>query len=155
MPNHWDNSDIWLYRVAVARDSDAESWQKVCDGDGTGVFVDGQWLGNGDWHPGGYTFSCPRGVAAKCARSWGYKPWQTRDGTLIDLFDRYGSNVRESEHPFAFEASFDVHGAAVLGHRRIARRMSEVDDDLASCGKGPDGSDPASAIIHVWSGPGQ
>lgn len=79
MPAHASNRDTWLYRVE--HETADHAWQDVCseDGDGMGLFVDGRWDAGGAWHAGGYTFSCARGVIAKCARAWGYKPWKTLD----------------------------------------------------------------------------
>lgn len=81
MPQHGDNSDVWLYRVEYASALAPDQWYSVCDPDNAGgamgIFVDGQWSDDGTWHPGGWTFSCSNGVIAKCVRSWGYKPWKT------------------------------------------------------------------------------
>lgn len=83
MPEHRSNRDTWLYRVehTALPAPEAHDWQDACSdepGDsGMGLFVDGRWDAGGTWHAGGYTFSCARGAIAKCARSWGYKPWKT------------------------------------------------------------------------------
>jgi hypothetical protein len=82
MPEHRSNHDIWLYRVerTAMHAPGAQDWESVCadePGDGMGLFVNGRWDSDGTWHAGGYTFSCARGAIAKCARSWGYKPWKT------------------------------------------------------------------------------
>ena len=79
--------DIWLYAVDyVATDGEPADWTPACgrgsspdDSSEMGLFVDGSWDGDGSWRSDGYTFSCPRGVIAKCARAWGYRPWQTRE----------------------------------------------------------------------------
>jgi hypothetical protein len=83
MPARTSNRDTWLYRVEYAEISTPgeDDWKSACShqpgGDDMGLFVDGRWSADGAWHAGGYTFSCPRGAVAKCARSWGYKPWKT------------------------------------------------------------------------------
>jgi hypothetical protein len=83
MPEHASNRDTWLYRVehTAMPAPEEHDWQDACAdeaGDsGMGLFVDGRWGPDGTWQADGYTFSCPRGVIAKCARSWGYKPWKT------------------------------------------------------------------------------
>ncbi|WP_428265041.1 ADYC domain-containing protein [Haliangium sp.] len=81
MPAHGSNRDVWLYRVESASSPNPKTWQPVCTrtpGDtDMGIFVPGRWAHDGSWHAGGYTFSCARGVIAKCARTWGYKPWRT------------------------------------------------------------------------------
>lgn len=84
MPAHAGNRDTWLYRVEhTAEPAPAEhDWQNACaqdTGSDMGLFVGGRWDADGAWQAGGYTFSCARGVIAKCARSWGYKPWKTLD----------------------------------------------------------------------------
>lgn len=82
MPEHRSNRDTWLYRVehTTAPATMAHDWQGACsdgpEGD-MGLFVDGRWGSDGTWQGDGHTFSCPAGVIAKCARSWGYKPWKT------------------------------------------------------------------------------
>jgi hypothetical protein len=85
MPDHGSNRDTWLYRVehtamSAPEAPETQGWQDACadePGAGMGLFVDGRWDSAGAWHAGGYTFSCARGAIAKCARSWGYKPWKT------------------------------------------------------------------------------
>ncbi|WP_428267552.1 ADYC domain-containing protein [Haliangium sp.] len=83
MPGRSSNLDLWLYRVETAASPESEVWQPVCaDASGNpdaGLFVDGRWAAEGRWRAGGYTFSCATGVVAKCARTWGYKPWRTAD----------------------------------------------------------------------------
>ncbi|MCG8418821.1 MAG: hypothetical protein MJE77_12860 [Proteobacteria bacterium] len=148
---HRDDRDIWLYRVeyTTAQSPRSRDWKNVCREDrqglAMGLFVPGQWNSTGARIPAGYTFACTSGVIAKCARLWGYRPWQervargprridlqplhqacvraaradycgdgtsqTRDGTIIDLFDRHGFNTRESNNGFSDEAGFDEDGA--------------------------------------------
>lgn len=193
MPEHGDNSDVWLYRVEYALASAPERWHAACgEGKaktGMGIFVDGQWSENGTWHPGGWTFSCLDGVIAKCVRAWGYKPWKTlrspahgdvhllplhqactraaradycgdgtshtRDGTLVDMFDVYGFNVREDLPGFREESSFDEHGALAV---RVPRWPTATPTDtgwrFATCERprqAPDRS--GTPLIHVWSDP--
>ena len=155
MPDHSDNRDVWLYQVEFIDSADprSERWATACPASSgrRGLFVNGRWGDNGSWHPGGYTFSCPSGVIAKCVRGWGYKPWarlpagsqssdgtareidllplhlacvraaradycgdgtsHTRNGTLIDMFDRHGLNVPEDELNFRDESAFGIAGA--------------------------------------------
>lgn len=76
-----DESDAWLFRVEYreATRSSGEVWRDACaspdDRSGQGLFVDGQWLPDSSWSGEGYTFSCRRGVVAKCAIEWRYRPW--------------------------------------------------------------------------------
>jgi hypothetical protein len=82
MPAHGSNRDTWLYRVEYAETAapGEDDWMNACahePGSDMGLFVDGRWSADGAWQAGGYTFSCARSAVAKCARSWGYKPWKT------------------------------------------------------------------------------
>jgi hypothetical protein len=93
MINVSSNRDTWLYRVQYAETSaaGAETWADACDALSSdtdmGLFVSGHWSPDGTWDPSGYTFSCPRGVIAKCARSWGYKPWKILHTALHGAID--------------------------------------------------------------------
>lgn len=159
MPEHSDNSDIWLYEVHYFTGQDDQAWANACrEGENgeiaRGLFVEGQWSADGERTEGGYTFSCPNGVIAKCARSWGYAPWRTleaddgravslqplhqactraaradycgdgisrtKDGTVIDMFDRYSFNVRERGSGLQREAWFDENGATGMIRERWA-----------------------------------
>ncbi len=85
MHRYQNNADIALYRVEYAeltsRGREDLRWGNVClpdrSGFAGGMFVDGRWMQDGSWEPGGYTFSCAGGVISKCARVWGYKHWKT------------------------------------------------------------------------------
>jgi ADYC domain len=193
MLQHGDNNDVWLYRVEYRQASAHDRWHAACDqgsADGAmGIFVDGQWSEDGAWHPGGWTFSCLNGVIAKCARSWGYKPWKTlrspvhgdvdlqplhqactraaradycgsgtshtRNGTLIDMFDVYGFNVRENVPGFQEESTFDEHGAlSVSVPRWPTATPTETGWRFASCERPRQRpAQPATPLIHVWSDP--
>ena len=187
MLEHSDNSDIWLYEVEYATSLETEDhdWINACGSDGgdrvRGLFVDGQWNVDASWSPDGHTFSCPRGVVAKCARGWGYKPWKTlqsedgqevslqllhqactraaradycgdgtahtREGTLVDMFDVYGFNVREQDSGFLPEAGFDEDGATWMSRPRWA------EDEGLTCESPLEESESAErqSLIHVWS----
>jgi hypothetical protein len=111
------NDDVYLYTVYY-REPATGVWSSLCpvdaDGKARAMVVP---LDPSDWSTAGLSgklaFACTAsGVAAKCARNWGYKPWSptlkpfydaclvaaradycqdgqsyTRDGTLVDLFD--------------------------------------------------------------------
>jgi hypothetical protein len=81
----------------------------------------------------------------------------TRNGTMIDLFDRHGLNVPEQVAGFQAEAGFITGGASWVARPRWPRG----DEDrgtrvrLATCERPrrapPDGQD--DALIYVWSRP--
>jgi hypothetical protein len=101
-------------------------------------------LGNGE----GYVLTCTSGAQGKCVR-FGYKPWRngpggvpllahwracvrmvradycgdgnphTRDGTLIDMFDKLGIQKDEAEPGTAFEAAWSPAGAVCVRRVRI------------------------------------
>ena len=193
MPQHGDNSDVWLYRVEYALAAEPDTWYAAC-GQGNpdaamGIFVDGEWSEDGAWHPDGWTFSCLDGVIAKCVRSWGYKPWNTlrspvhgdvalqplhqactraaradycgsgtsytRDGTLIDMFDVYGFNVREDLPGFQEESTFDEHGARSVSFPRWPTATpTETGWHFESCERPRQAPARAgSPLIYVWSDP--
>ena len=116
------NSDIFLYTVYYRQPATGE-WASLCPVDGDGkaramaIPLDPTDWGGGA-SPAKLAFACTAsGVASKCARNWGYKPWRgdsvladekhyyntclvaaraaycqdeqsfTRDGTTVDLFD--------------------------------------------------------------------
>jgi hypothetical protein len=87
---------------------------------------------------------CTSGAQGKCVR-FGYQPWKpsglplfnacvrmmradyagrgqpgTRDGTLIQVFDRAGIRPMRGSDLSAFEAGWDEHGAVCVRHPRIA-----------------------------------
>jgi hypothetical protein len=98
---------------------------------------------------GGFDLTCASGAVAKCIR-WGYRYWEerpggpplralhracvhmtradyggdgsthTRDGTLIDIQDRYGIRRFVGEAPMAFEGAWGVNGAICVARPRIA-----------------------------------
>jgi hypothetical protein len=102
---------------------------------------------------GGFELTCTSGVAGKCVR-WGYRPWEetpngrplralhetcvhmaradyggdgkptTRDGTLIDVYDRYGIQMPDAEAALPFEAAWGVDGALCVAHPRIPENIS-------------------------------
>lgn len=94
--------------------------------------------------PGRFELLCTAGAAGKCVRS-GYKPWKgsrafdlhqactrlmradycgdgsshTRDGTVIDLFDRDGIQRDEPSAGMTFEAAWGVGGALCVARTRV------------------------------------
>jgi ADYC domain len=102
---------------------------------------------------GGFDLTCTSGAVGKCIR-WGYRPWEeapggpplralheacvhmaradyggdgvptTRDGTMIDLYDRFGIQVSDRSVPMSFEAAWGVDGAICVAHPRIPENIS-------------------------------
>jgi hypothetical protein len=81
-PTYRSNSDVWLYRIMMYTDA---GWIDPCPGDRYGMLMSGGWNANGQWSSSStnITYACTSGVIAKCARSWGYKPWKA-------MYDPYG-----------------------------------------------------------------
>ena len=104
------------------------------------------------------TFACTNSPLAKCVR-WGYKPWKTvggvslrdhhlacvrmtradycgdgrphtREGTMIELYDRIGIQKREAERGMVFEAAWGPHGAVYVNRTRYAQSLDEL---VAEC----------------------
>ena len=107
------------------------------------------------------TFTCTSGAVAKCIRM-GYSPWATtdqgqplldhfracmrmvradycgdgrprsRDGTLINIYDRLDIQVPDPEPSLTFEAAWGPNGAVCVRKTRI-RGIWNLDDLRASC----------------------
>ena len=103
--------------------------------------------------PGAFTIACTSGAIGKCVR-FGYKPWKagpdgapldrhhqacirmvradycgdgephTRDGTLIDMYDRQGIQKTDYAPDLAFEAGWGVDGATCVRHTRIPELLT-------------------------------
>ena len=98
-----DNRDVWLFVVEFRSVGVHERarWKNVCrpasDGRRDGIFLGGRWRSDGAWIPDGYTFACTDSAIAKCARDWGYKPWQSRPaptGEMVHLRSLHLACVR-------------------------------------------------------------
>ncbi|MEE1657260.1 ADYC domain-containing protein [Microvirga sp. CF3062] len=105
----------------------------------------------------GVDLTCTSGAEGKCILM-GYRPWDaradvpmqdlhaacvhmmradyggddhpaTRDGTLVDVYDRFGIQTPESVDPLPFEAAWSKDGALCVAHPRIAENVSL--DELA------------------------
>ena len=97
--------------------------------------------------------ACTRAVRADyCGDGISY----TRDGTMIDVFDRYGFNVRESGGGFVAEAGFSPTGATWVSRTRwpIGARVAEEMMRLPQCAR-PTSTpkEPLPSLITVWSLP--
>jgi hypothetical protein len=100
------------------------------------------------------TFACTSGVLAKCVRL-GYKPWKTvkgqplrsyhqactrmvradycgngrshtKDGTLIDIYDRMGIQTRTPASGMAFEAAWSPNGAVFINRTRWPESLAQL-----------------------------
>ena len=111
------DDDVYLYTVYFRQPATGQ-WVSLCPTDSSGkALAMATPLDPSDWSSEAsrarFAFACvASGVAAKCARNWGYRPWLperapfynacliaaradycqdnqsfTRDGTLVDLFD--------------------------------------------------------------------
>jgi hypothetical protein len=102
---------------------------------------------------GGFDLICTSGAVGKCIR-WGYRPWEerpgspplralhqactrmvradyggdgqatTRDGMMIDLYDRFGIQTPDREASMTFEAGWGVDGAVCVAHPRVPENIS-------------------------------
>jgi hypothetical protein len=101
---------------------------------------------------GGFDLTCTSGAVGKCIR-WGYRPWEekpgkpmralhqacthmaradyggdgrptTREGTLIDIYDRFGIQTSDKDVAMSFEAAWGVNGAICVAHPRIPENIT-------------------------------
>lgn len=118
--------------------------------------LQGFWDEQGNHHPSSetFTFGCTSGALGKCVRM-GYKPWKTvngqplsdlhqsctrmiradycgngkghtRDGTSIDVYDRFGIQAPTANSGMVFEAAWTPDGAAVVNHARWLETPAEI-----------------------------
>ncbi|WP_230533152.1 ADYC domain-containing protein [Microvirga roseola] len=135
-----------LYRLLI-EDPNTGSSQDACLPDARGRRL-GLPLRKGS----GIDFTCTSGAEAKCILI-GYRPWEeggdipmrdlhaacihmvradhggddrpsTRDGTVIDVYDRFGIQKPETLDPMPFEAAWGVNGALCVAHPRIAQNTT-------------------------------
>ncbi len=115
--------------------------------DKTGAYIDDDSI----------TFACTNGALGKCVR-WGYKPWKsikgkslrdshqactrmvradycgngighTKDGTLIDVYDRLGIQQRTKNSGMSFEAAWGVDGAVYLNRTRFPKAIAQLQQE--------------------------
>ncbi|WP_262028606.1 ADYC domain-containing protein [Microvirga sp. Mcv34] len=104
---------------------------------------------------GGFSFTCTSGAEGKCVRM-GYRPWEkrdglplqelhracvhmlradyggdnrptTRNGTSVDIFDRFGIQTSEKADGMQFEGAWGGDGALCVAHPRIAQNITLED----------------------------
>jgi hypothetical protein len=128
----------------------AGEWHDFCDPDPDGVRA-GFPIALGPGH--GFVLTCTSGAQGKCVR-FGYRPWangpngeallpywqacthmvraaycgddipHTRDGTLIDVFDKLGIQKDEPGDGLEFEAAWGPQGAVCVHRVRISEIYS-------------------------------
>jgi hypothetical protein len=134
---------VFLHRFVVKDDRGNES--DLCTADATGRNL-GFPVPDGK---GAFELTCTSGAIGKCIR-WGYRFWEeqpggpplramhqacihmaradyggdgstfTRDGTMIDICDRFGVQRCQWAYPIPFEAAWGADGATCVAHPRIA-----------------------------------
>ena len=158
-----------------------EFCSKAPDGTVAGFPLAGRWTPDGRHVRDATTFTitCTSGASGKCVR-FGYKPWRvigaetlwdyhqtcvrivradyggdgiphTRDGTLIDIFDRLGIQRSDLAPGLTFEAAWGPDGAICVRRTRIAEVLSSEElvnyyPRLADS-FGPSCSEATSALI--------
>lgn len=133
---------VVLYRL-LFEDPVRRTFQNACTPDARG-----RQLGLPLQKETGVDLTCTSGAEGKCILM-GYRPWDdradvpmqdlhaacvhmmradyggddrpsTRDGTLVDVYDRFGIQKPESVDPLPFEAAWGKDGAVCVAHPRIA-----------------------------------
>ena len=134
---------------------ESELCQPDPQGDRWAFPLRGQWSNEGErTSEAGFTLTCSAGAQGKCVR-FGYKPWKTRpdgvalaifhaacikavradycgdhattrDGQLIDIYDRLGIQRRDgaSTVDLPFEAGFSPSGAVCVAHTRVPANVT-------------------------------
>ncbi|MCG7392273.1 hypothetical protein MHY87_05080 [Microvirga sp. ACRRW] len=147
-----DGQGIVLYRLLI-EDPATKTLHNICQADARG-----RQLGFPMPRQGGFDLTCTSGAEGKCILM-GYRPWDersdvpmralhracihairadyggdsrpsTRDGTLIDIYDRHGIREAEKESPMPFEAAWGENGALCVTRPRIAGNVTL--DELAA-----------------------
>ncbi len=139
-----------LYRLSLVNPPDPTS-ADFCQSDPYGRRA-GFPLSDG---AGGFRLTCTSGAEGKCVLM-GYRPWEstddipmkdlhracvhmlradyggddrptTRNGTIIDIYDRFGIQNPERVGDMQFEAAWGRDGAVCVAHPRIAENISLED----------------------------
>jgi photosystem II stability/assembly factor-like uncharacterized protein len=145
------NDDVWLYTVYYRRPG-TRTWRSLCPEDKYGQ-PHALAIPAGSGAPAGrFTFACTAtGVAAKCARNWGYKWWKpglepywrscvlaaradycqdghsfTREGTLVDLYDSDGGSSFQPSAGWAY----DPGATGVMMHEEYQVSVTKAVSDL-------------------------
>jgi hypothetical protein len=163
--------EIMLFDLRIAGPGGA--WRPLCAADADGLRV--AIPGIDPTMPLG--FGCTGGPIAKCARM-GYAPWRvapdgrpmaeyhaacvllmrgeyagdgiphTRNGTLVDLWDRAGIMAADGDEGLEFEAGWSASGAVCVAHARVP----EVTDLAALAARYPWLAAPCTEAIAEAAG---
>jgi hypothetical protein len=128
--------------------------------------LSGNWDETGNHHENGrITFACTNGVLAKCVRI-GYKPWKTfqgrslrdfhqtctrlvradycgngqshtKEGTVIDIYDRARIQTRTLTSGMAFEAAWSPDGAVFINRTRWPESLAQIQKECPERLKSP------------------
>jgi len=138
---------VTLYRLAAIHSADRPP-SDLCEPDVRGRRV-GFPLSNPS---GGFDFVCTSGAAGKCVLM-GYRPWETtdemplaslhracvhmlradyggddrpttRNGTAVDIYDRFGIQSPDMRPDMSFEAAWSEDGAVCVAHPRIRQNIT-------------------------------
>ena len=140
-----ESGEVVLYTLMVS-DSQHGTWRNLCNPDPDGL-ARGFPIRNLDKEDGSFSLTCTSGAVGKCIRM-GYKPCatndsgntlrghhqacvrmlradycgngdsHTRDGTVVNIFDKLGIQKPDPE-PAAFEAAWGPDGAVCVNKTRI------------------------------------
>lgn len=142
--------DVWLFRISAR--SETGAWGEFCMPDPQGERLALVYPGEG----GALNVTCSGGSIGKCIR-FGYRPWAslpdgrplapyhaacnnlvraaygggahgwTRNGMLIDIYDRVGIQSPGDDPRTSFEAGWTPEGAVCLAHTRVIENGSVAD----------------------------
>ncbi len=155
------SGDILLYELSDARAGGGPVCAPDAQGIAAAVAVAGTWsMQGGRVSADGITMACTSDAMGKCLR-WGYRHWlktpagapmldhytactravtadycgagrgHTRDGTLIDIYDKAGVQAPAPDGKLAFEAGFSPAGAVCIAKPRLDR--DTLEETIAAC----------------------
>jgi hypothetical protein len=124
------NNDIWLYEVFFYLPSSGQ-WASLCPfHDVTGATT-AMAIPEDPANPNKFIFACTAtGVAAKCARIWGYRPWHHNDTTWVFNDDPMVNDWVEQQFdmkPFYDACKTAARAAYCQDHQSFTRNGTLVD----------------------------
>ena len=168
--------EVLLHSLSVFDESTSQ-WVPYCLPDGSSKPLGFPYVI--DSRSGRFALTCTGGAEAKCVRM-GYRPWKTapngrplrdyflacihlvradycgddrpatRDGTMIDVYDRIGIQEPTDDPSFRFEAGWGKGGAVCVARTRIPALLS-ADDLYRQCARlaeAPSGPDCTEARLE-------